>query len=51
VSRDEHLSEARLIEERAPSMRYRNDVEFAVGHGVAVDRTLAPRRPQAGGSA
>jgi hypothetical protein len=46
VSRGEHLNEARLIEERALTMLYRDEVGFAVGHGVAVDWTLAPGDPK-----
>jgi hypothetical protein len=42
ASRGEHLSEARLIEERALAMLYRDEVQFAVGHGVAVAWVLAP---------
>ncbi len=35
-----HLDEVRRIEEQAMRMLYRDLVEFAVGHGVAVDWTL-----------
>jgi hypothetical protein len=46
ASRGEHLSEARLIEERALNMLYRGEVELAVGHSVAVDWILAQDDPQ-----
>jgi len=42
----DHLDEARRLEEQAMAMLYRDQVEFAVGHGVAVDWTLAPEDPQ-----
>jgi hypothetical protein len=37
-----HQDKARLAEERAMEMLHREQVEFAVGHGVAVDWNTAP---------
>ena len=41
-----HLDEGRLIEERAMGMLYRDEVQFAVGHSVAVDWARAPEDRQ-----
>jgi hypothetical protein len=41
-----HQDPARLAEEQAMQMLYRDAVEFAVGHGVAVDWTTVPDDPR-----